>query len=326
MAHLAPPLADGHPQLMAVPRQPDGFLEDSSGAPQQRRGAPLRLSGDGTRVSYVAYVACVAYVAYVAYVACVAYVLVCVVAFVAHSGSPRFFVRQAWGAQQTFAYEGGVDSQGRPHGIGVWTDSARTGEVLRGWWRHGVPIGPFRASEQKHGYGFACVRIAFAKNTADGFHDSSWSPRRAEDGVSWGVVSAECSVNGMFFRHLPVAALVAGPEPGRDAAWCIRRLLHLDERQPATSVTLSATTDGALTVEGHVVESETVACTVTRAPSPLDREPSELERSENASDEHELPVTEEDARLLAGATGQWQGARLTMRGCRPAVEVCCEAL
>ena len=220
-----------------------------------------------------------------------------------------------------------------------WDESLSLGKALAGLnaQSKGRRLGIFKPQEEKpkaarereRGEEFwieLCGRPVPAKNTADGFHDSSWSPRRAEYGVSCGVVSAECSVNGMFFRHLPVAALVAGPEPGRDAAWCIRRLLHLDERQPATSVTLSATTDGALTVEGHVVESETVACTVTRAPSPLDREPSELERSENASDEHELPVTEEDARLLAGATDQWQGARLTMRGCRPAVEVCCEAL
>ena len=51
------------------------------------------------------------------------------------------------GQDRTFGYEGEVDDEGKPHGLGTWTDNARHGECLQGVWQHGRPIGPFRGSE-----------------------------------------------------------------------------------------------------------------------------------------------------------------------------------
>lgn len=68
------------------------------------------------------------------------------------------------GKDRTFGYKGEVDQEGRPHGLGTWTDDAKHGECLQGVWQHGKPIGPFRASEYNSDYRFQNVRMAFAHN------------------------------------------------------------------------------------------------------------------------------------------------------------------
>lgn len=35
------------------------------------------------------------------------------------------------------------------------------------------------------------------------------------------VASAETSINGYFYRHLPAASIICGPEPQRDARWAL---------------------------------------------------------------------------------------------------------
>ncbi|EER02134.1 hypothetical protein Pmar_PMAR028513 [Perkinsus marinus ATCC 50983] len=89
-------------------------------------------------------------------------------------------------------YHGDVDSEGRPHGFGVWTDDSRHGEILRGVWMRGLPMGPFVSREFSSGSVSVCRRIL-------------WASTRAEPGneCSYGVASVECSVSGYFFNHLP---------------------------------------------------------------------------------------------------------------------------
>ena len=38
---------------------------------------------------------------------------------------------------------------------GEWNDTHKHGEVLQGWWKHGVPAGPFRSRESGSGAGAA---------------------------------------------------------------------------------------------------------------------------------------------------------------------------
>ena len=73
------------------------------------------------------------------------------------------------GREHMFAYAGEVDEEGRPHGLGTWTDDARHGESLQGVWEHGLPIGPFRASEFGSDYRFVNIRVAFAHDRAEPF-------------------------------------------------------------------------------------------------------------------------------------------------------------
>ncbi|CAM9171667.1 unnamed protein product [Phaeothamnion confervicola] len=116
-----------------------------------------------------------------------------------------------------FSYEGGLDAEGRPHGGGQWEELAINGERLRGWWRHGRPVGPFRSSEKGTGFAFHGVRVGFVRNiyeeekTAQNrsvlekkMAASAFWPKRIEGGkLAYGVASVECSVSGKFFRHLP---------------------------------------------------------------------------------------------------------------------------
>lgn len=38
-------------------------------------------------------------------------------------------------------------ANGRPHGYGTWIDTSYQGELLTGYWRNGIPIGPFESTE-----------------------------------------------------------------------------------------------------------------------------------------------------------------------------------
>ncbi|EEQ97409.1 hypothetical protein Pmar_PMAR029132 [Perkinsus marinus ATCC 50983] len=100
-------------------------------------------------------------------------------------------------------YHGDVDSEGRPHGFGVWTDDSRHGEILRGVWMRGLPMGPFVSREFSSGSVSVCRRILWASTRAE--PGITWKyifPHR-KDECSYGVASVECSVSGYFFNHLP---------------------------------------------------------------------------------------------------------------------------
>ena len=120
-------------------------------------------------------------------------------------------------ARALFTYVGERDAEGRPHGYGQWRDTQLKGEVLKGLWRHGVPIGPFISAEQGSGFGFLCVQIGFATCTSD---PDEWdatrgSPIASPSALHWGIAAAETSVNGQFYRHLPQATLIVPPTAGK---------------------------------------------------------------------------------------------------------------
>lgn len=99
-------------------------------------------------------------------------------------------------------YIGGLDRENRPHGFGLWKDSAYHGENLSGLWEHGIPIGPFTSREQGSGFTTEKLRIAYASIRGEKTTDAadvfpSFKP------LTWGVANVECSVAGGFFSFLP---------------------------------------------------------------------------------------------------------------------------
>ena len=128
-----------------------------------------------------------------------------------------------------FSYHGEIDEDGRPDGVGIWTDSARNGETLEGWWDHGRPIGPYHASEYASGYATACVRIAYASIRGETTIEDYWySAPRSQSGLKWGVCAIECSTAGRFFKHLPALTPIVDPEGATaealDVEWCLEQL------------------------------------------------------------------------------------------------------
>lgn len=112
------------------------------------------------------------------------------------------YVRRFNNKRSRVEYIGGLDKDNRPHGFGLWKDSAYHGENLSGLWEHGIPIGPFTSREQGSGYTTEKLRVAYAsirgeKGTDETDIFPTWKP------MTWGVANVECSVAGGFFSFLP---------------------------------------------------------------------------------------------------------------------------
>ncbi|KAG5189789.1 hypothetical protein JKP88DRAFT_286529 [Tribonema minus] len=130
------------------------------------------------------------------------------------------------GLWRRVAYVGGLDPEGRPHGAGQWSEAGSYGENLEGWWHHGRPTAPFRSLESHTGYAFHAMRIAVASNRqeAEGFDGMAFWPKHRSEGIAYTMFSVECSVSGMFFRHLPMINAVVYPPRGvkvNGALWCV---------------------------------------------------------------------------------------------------------
>ncbi|KAG0056806.1 hypothetical protein BGZ83_003424 [Gryganskiella cystojenkinii] len=111
--------------------------------------------------------------------------------------------------RSSVSYVGEFDDQGRPHGLGEWTDHTFTGEALQGIWEHGIPIGPFKSQEYGTGNSFSNIRIGFCKNSVDTNDSTKFSTARDPKGLSYGAAGVECSVSGKFFHHLPHVRVLA---------------------------------------------------------------------------------------------------------------------
>ncbi|EDL43740.1 hypothetical protein, conserved [Plasmodium vivax] len=64
-------------------------------------------------------------------------------------------------------YIGELDDQGRPHGFGYWRGINLEGEVLIGYWFHGIPVGPFKCRDFKTGSGFMCIKIGYGRTSCE---------------------------------------------------------------------------------------------------------------------------------------------------------------
>lgn len=113
----------------------------------------------------------------------------------------RFLIKSLFFSESKFGYNGQVDDAGRPHGHGTWHDSVRHGEILHGFWKRGLPVGPFRSIEFSTGYTSECIKVIYAKNRKESVSDLWFKSMR--DAVTWGTCFVECSTSGHFYRHLP---------------------------------------------------------------------------------------------------------------------------
>ncbi|KAG0239024.1 hypothetical protein BGX31_003088 [Mortierella sp. GBA43] len=110
--------------------------------------------------------------------------------------------------RSTVSYVGEYDDQGRPHGLGEWTDHTYTGEALQGIWEHGIPIGPFKSQEYGTGNTFSSIRVGYCKNSMDKDNSTVFGAARDPNGPTYGAASVECSISGKFFHHLPHARII----------------------------------------------------------------------------------------------------------------------
>ena len=131
-----------------------------------------------------------------------------------------------------FAYEGELGDDGHgclvPHGWGTWTDTAKHGERLTGYWQLGRPVGPFRSLELRTGCAFTNLRIGVASNSAMAWNVKTCVPQLAQT-LRWGVISVEVSVAGSWIKGLPAAELLA-PLEEKDARWMLDQLGHVGQR------------------------------------------------------------------------------------------------
>jgi hypothetical protein len=138
----------------------------------------------------------------------------------------------------------------------MWCDDHPQGERLQGWWENGIPVGPFHSSTVDKGWAFSCVQLAVCSNAAQPWNAKRWWPTRAQE-LSWGVVSAEVSVAGHFFRHLPRSRLVLPLSPTTTPREAIGALAHADGRGGAVDSLTISINQASLHVSGHTRASET---------------------------------------------------------------------
>ncbi|KAI3661842.1 hypothetical protein MP638_003850 [Amoeboaphelidium occidentale] len=115
-------------------------------------------------------------------------------------------------SNRRFSYRGEVHPETKlPHGWGTWTDDSLAGEYLYGYFRDGIPIGPFNSNEFGTGCAFTNIRCGVVFATNDKWGSSEFIPKPNPRGaVTFGVAGVECSISGKFFMELPAADLISG--------------------------------------------------------------------------------------------------------------------
>lgn len=112
-------------------------------------------------------------------------------------GTFQYTIYDPWAfsnKNRTFSYTGSVNSEGLPHGHGMWCDDAEDGEVTIGCWKEGLPVPPFKAREFGSGDSFTAIKIGFATCSALGMDEYNLMPK--VDAVRYGVAGVECSISG----------------------------------------------------------------------------------------------------------------------------------
>lgn len=163
-----------------------------------------------------------------------------------------------------FGYRGELDDQGRPHGYGIWHDTAPDGEVLTGRWEAGFPVGPFRTVNYKTGYTCVSVKVAFAHNRAEELTDFPFLSRFRDGALKWGSCTVECSTAGKFYAHLPnvhnVCHCSADADDENAAAQCLHRVkARSDDDESIGSITVSVDDRGGVKVDGTRTSQVSIA-------------------------------------------------------------------
>lgn len=131
--------------------------------------------------------------------------------------------------RRCFHYEGELDND-QPSGEGQWFDTAKHGEILKGRWKDGKPIAPFRSYDYTTGYAFEAVCVGVVHNRAEEIHEYWYSVVHGP--LQWAVSGVECSIAGKFYRNLPDVTLLesAGHDERDPVSWCLNRMPGLHEK------------------------------------------------------------------------------------------------
>lgn len=132
-----------------------------------------------------------------------------------------------------------------PHGFGKWLDDEFFGECLQGWWRDGLPVGPFVSRMTGTSSVFLCTRIAFVTNSTDEWHTRALVPMLTEH-LGYGVASVECNVSGTFLHNMPHVLSPFTLERREctcgEKCQCVRKCTEALERENLKDITAAATT------------------------------------------------------------------------------------
>ena len=141
------------------------------------------------------------------------------------------FTRKGFWREKRFSYLGEVNALNQPDGYGNWTSEWPMGELLSGFWKNGVPVGPFKAQEYRTGYSFSNLRIGVTATDLGGFRKSTFKRSKK---ILYGVASVECSTSGKFFNDLPRANLLVDPYAELSVvtpATMLENIVHIDDHE-----------------------------------------------------------------------------------------------
>ena len=135
-----------------------------------------------------------------------------------------------------FMYDGELNDDGRPDGYGTWRSVGYNSEELVGFWKDGIPVGPFVSTVYPCGYITKSVQIFYIKNREEPINEYWYSTRYDPCGIQWGTCNVECSTAGKFYRHLPCVT-VENTGYEKDADWCIQNVKTLKNNNNVLFIT-----------------------------------------------------------------------------------------
>ncbi|GIX65557.1 uncharacterized protein BcabD6B2_49920 [Babesia caballi] len=90
-----------------------------------------------------------------------------------------------------YQFVGELNRNLKPHGYGMWQSSTPYGELLIGYWEHGLPLGAFRSRELATGGNFSNMLLGWVKCNMGG-------------GLTMGAASVECCISDANFAAYPI--------------------------------------------------------------------------------------------------------------------------
>lgn len=138
-------------------------------------------------------------------------------------------------------YEGSL-VDGKPHGYGTWVDTSYQGDLLRGYWAGGYPIGPFESMEKDTRNILANLRIVYGTDSGGSsflqrFLSRITIPYISRTPLAVGVASIETCISGNFFKGYPMVNFLTGPVECKKGDKYIKELLdgqhyiHIDDEK-----------------------------------------------------------------------------------------------
>lgn len=166
----------------------------------------------------------------------------------------RYEIRQNVCCSPTYicVYEG-LLVNGKPDGVGTWVDSSYHGEYLTGYFKNGIPIGPFESIESETRSILVNLRIIFATNCSGRL----WLTRKP---LQYGVASIEACISGSFYKNYPLVRMLSEPKvcSCEDRCTCIKDMIkrklykHIDDDKKVQTISISIDKQTkSLNIPGH---------------------------------------------------------------------------